>query len=353
MILLNDNTFLYLLFTFLFPLATLLSMKKKSVKEKGFMDRSSTNAWKGIFIILICIHHYVQLMAKPGILLPYRWAGYLAVAGFFLFSGYGLMSSLLRKKDYLNGFFLQKSLRVYFPTITAILTLGLITQLLGYGDLNAWDVVLRSLTLTWITRFYMIWYVTATLIFYLFFFLSFNWLPKKNGLLLLFALNSLYVVVGWAIGLGSFWINTALLFPLGCALSYSKEWFLENTQRHYWKIATFLFVSFLAIFLIGVYGIVPLVTNTFAGLLMGLLVAIFSVRFKLTSELFSFFGRISFELYLVHAELYNILYQMFGINSWIGTLLMFGFIILLAYGLSKMNNAIIVRLNTVLNPRLI
>lgn len=150
-----------------------------------------------MFIALIFIHHFVIRMENQGYLYPFKFIGYIAVAGFFLFSGYGLMRSYIINKEYLKNFLGNKLLRIYISTTVSTLVVGIIAVAIGYDNLNIVSVVYRSFTLRLITRFDLNWYVTAPLIFYFIFFITLKFIKGKYAIACMFLLNCIYIVVGY------------------------------------------------------------------------------------------------------------------------------------------------------------
>lgn len=87
-----DNVYLfYLVFGVLFEILFICGIRKNNSEE--ILTKQQSQCFKGVFIVLIFIHHFVIRMDNQGYLYPFKFIGYIAVAGFFLFSGCGLMRS--------------------------------------------------------------------------------------------------------------------------------------------------------------------------------------------------------------------------------------------------------------------
>lgn len=83
-----------------------------------------------------------------------------------------------------------------------------------------------------------------------------------------------------------------------------------------------------------------------SGIAFAILIMIISYKFTIKSKIFEFMGIISFELYLTHSQLLDVIDSRFNITSqltWIG---IFGIIIVLSYLLNKITSFLISKLKT-------
>lgn len=83
------------------------------IRGEGYYDDylsiEKTKKVKGIAAILILLHHLAQRVAIPKPFAFIRYVGFILVAVFFFFSGYGLSFGLRYKSDYLKHFWKKES----------------------------------------------------------------------------------------------------------------------------------------------------------------------------------------------------------------------------------------------------
>ena len=83
------------------------------------MDKYNSNKIKGLLALLIIIHH-LSIYIKDTILLKvFTIVGVIAVSAFFFYSGYGLMTSYLKKENYLKDFWNKRIMKIVIPYIIA------------------------------------------------------------------------------------------------------------------------------------------------------------------------------------------------------------------------------------------
>ena len=349
MINLDNNYIIYLIAYLILPLVLLSGVK---VKRKGeiisFWEKDTTQSLKGLFIIIICFHHFSIRMSNPGAMLPFLLVGFLGVAGFFAFSGYGLTKSQLSYSNYITSFLPKKILRVYVPIFISYLFIGLIGKLTSYTNNNISDIIIDSLTFTIPINQKLNWYVIAIVIFYINYYVSFNFFKGKKSLISLFVLTSLYAVVGMFLNLDVFWINTAFAFPTGVLIAYKKEDIQIFLGKKYAATLTTSIILFIVTFLLPLISSVDtLIFNTLSGLLVILILLILSIKISLDSKVLSFFGAISYELYLIHTSLFEIFFDGLNISSNLMTIITLITIVISAYCLNKVNNCILKKITHV------
>lgn len=101
----------------------------------GFLDclsMDSSKSLRGICTFAIIIHHFSQSFGEKSILTTvFLGVGYLSVAVFFFFSGYGLMKSFQLKPDYQNSFLSRRFLTILIPYCFFILLYWAVNSLFG------------------------------------------------------------------------------------------------------------------------------------------------------------------------------------------------------------------------------
>ena len=105
---------------------------------------------------------------------PLGYIGFIVVATFFFFSGYGLMYNLEHKKDYLKTFFPKRFLSIFVPFWIVPAICIVVYAILGQ-PFTWWECLLGFLGARTVTG---CWFVTTILIFYVLFFVSFSLCEK-------------------------------------------------------------------------------------------------------------------------------------------------------------------------------
>mgnify|MGYP000942307745 CR=1 FL=1 len=160
------------------------------------------------------------------------------------------------------------------------------------------------------------WFVIAIAVFYLIFYLAFNWCNGnfRKGIIRSLIGVWLFIVLAYLVGLGGWWFYSSLAFVLGMIWKeYEKK--INQIIERKWLL---FILGWVGIFAFGyvirllnsktvhspvVYDIALLIASAaFAGMIFTLL-----KRISVNNNLWSFLGNISFEIYLVHELVYNIL----------------------------------------------
>lgn len=275
--------------------------------DKSFDSLSFQNGAiiKGICSILVILHHFAQSSAGSSLLssLLAEGAGYLAVACFFFFSGYGLMRSHLDKPGYARSFLRRRVL----PLVLAyafFLLLHWLVSFANHAGYTALDLI-RSFLTTY-PAFKMAWYLAVTLLFYLFFYLLMVLLKDKSSLFLPCSLLWCAVWVGICLfgGLSIYWCNTCLCISLGIYVALYRQKIDAAVKKHYLLLGAVNTLLFLAAVLCAAF----FAKSEFQKFLFSALGSLFfvaevllvtmSVRFG--NKIWPFLSTISLEVYLTH-----------------------------------------------------
>lgn len=160
------------------------------------------------------------------------------------------------------------------------------------------------------------WFVIAIAVFYLIFFLSFNWCRGdfRKGIRYTLIGICLYIGLAYLAGLGGWWFYSSLSFALGMIWKEHEARINQIAEK---KRLLFL-AGWGCLFVVGyafrfinsrtihspvAYDIALLIASTaFTGLIFTLL-----KRITLENKLWLFLGNIAFEIYLIHELIYNVL----------------------------------------------
>lgn len=179
------------------------------------MTGSKSKRIQGLFAVLIVFHHLSQMVSASWLPDQYRQPGlevfvpigYLLVGFFFFCSGYGLAKSRRTKEYYFDEFFVRRLNRILFVSIFV----------------DIFYVILRVYkdNMTFPLNPYS-WYVFTIIILYTGFFLAYR-KETKASFAVMCAWVLVYSVLGYALALGNWWINSAPAFLVGIFMADRKE----------------------------------------------------------------------------------------------------------------------------------
>lgn len=291
----------------------------KFAPKKEFFENSfsidQTRALKGLFAIAVMLHHLYGILLPSFLSIKYfRDVGYLMVGGFFLISGYGLMYGVLKKKDYLKGFFRKRILALLIP----------------YYLIDFAYVVIRYYSTTDMAAFktYVIesifglqlWFVPVMVLLYVLFRLSFIGYGKMKckyiSPIILTAATLVFVIafthtqhMGINVLYGSNWNDTALCFTVGMWYCLLKDKIRPVMERFYYPIT----VAAIALFGFSFHKVLNLpayvwptsaeylLLREVSAVLFCVVVLLLSMKVRLGNGLLNLCGDLSFEIYLSHA----------------------------------------------------
>ena len=234
--------------------AAIIMLGARCAPRGSFYDDSfsqtQTRALKGIFAILVMLHHLCTYLADSfASLFIFKHVGYLMVGGFFLISGYGLTYGVKNKQNYLKGFFRSRILTILIPYY--IINLGYL--FLNYFLINNPEgfkkYVIRSI-------FGLhLWYVPVMIVLYAAFFLCFKIFKEKHGHIAITVFVAAFVTLFFASykcgilpSYGRWWYNSTMCFALGVWYSKYKERINELIRRRYTLTASASIILFFILF---------------------------------------------------------------------------------------------------------
>ena len=254
-----------------------LIIKRKSIfnANNDVLDKYNSNKIKGLLALLIIIHH-LSIYIKDTILLKvFTIVGVIAVSAFFFYSGYGLMTSYLKKENYLKDFWNKRIMKI--------------------------------------------------IILYIVFYLSAKFLKKKKMInIAVFGGTILYcIVVNNILGFNNWWVNSCFAFFIGIYWASYKEKYAITLEEKNKIIRYAIMLSIILFAIIGIqfltsgYAIMDIINDTDLAddimrepipvininiICIALLFVLFTIleKMRLNDKVFTFLGNISFEIYLYH-----------------------------------------------------
>ena len=260
---------------------------------------------RGLLAITVIFHH-LALRTTGGILFhQFTRVGFLAVAMFFFFSGYGLQKSYIASREYRKHFLLHRIPPVLFPYVI-VTALFWIMYAIGGRFLSVQEIILAIINGSPIVSFS--WYIINILIFYIvFWFLMILFGSNYNGMIVGACVwYVLYAVFCIKIGYASWWYNASQLLIVGMFWATYEGKIEYFVKKHYRVLAPLVWVTFLALFLfrdslanyIGIKEL-SLILIMMCAVFFVLTVLFFTMKFEIGNPVLAFLGKNSLEIYLV------------------------------------------------------
>jgi hypothetical protein len=230
---------------FLVLIIALYGCHLRKEEDGSFMDRKQTSAVNGIFVMLVFLNHFKQYVAMgkyDGIFQKFAYRmEQLIVVTFLFYSGYGIMLSIMNKKNYV------KTVPLRFLKLLIHFDLALLFYLIGglvIGVRFPISTYLLAL-IGWDTIGNSTWFIFATLCLYVFVYIA--GIIAKDQYKVLVTLVSiesiLFIILLDAAGKSDYWFNTVLCFPAGMLFALFYEIITKAFDKKILYIANIL-ISF-------------------------------------------------------------------------------------------------------------
>lgn len=276
-------------------------------------SKQATVPLRGLLAIGIVLHHLSLRLVETSpdchwIWLQFSFWGAPIVAVFFFLSGYGLMVSLITKgHEYLDGFLKKRLLKIVLPLVLCSIVFEATSITLWGGQIadfrKDWPFLPNCWFCVTIIIYYFAFYITALL---------FKSSPIKVAYSM-WLFSFVYVFLFKVMDFCNWWYQMVLSINIGMTLAY-YETAIRNVLYKYKRIIVLLL--FLLTFL-SVYWASCSKTDNFPvgmmvlSLVVGLLIySSLCLRPIKSNRLLTFFGRYSFEIYLIHGAVISVLFGM-------------------------------------------
>ena len=287
-----------------------ITLWKVKLPERGTcfdntMAINNTLPLRGLFALLILLHHFSAEFSNPHLLGLFTHIGYLFVALFFFLSGYGLAYGLNKSRDYIQvKSFVPKR---FFNTITPYWLCILFSAVIIALFLP--PLSLKSFLLSFISENSIVkysWYVFVILILYIAFMIIFRIRNRKHAIAVMFAfiaiLTAAFMIKGYSIH-----ARSLLSFYFGLFYCFKERSIDEYVKKHYWIKAVIVFLIFALLCTLRYYSysknsywfnnILALMSSSVFAVLV---FVFFTKKVRLGNAVLDFSGKISYEIYLMH-----------------------------------------------------
>lgn len=339
----------YLLMIYPAALLVLIFNKAKISRSKtvsdDFISLDQSKMIQASSCIAIILHHVTQDItvygsAYKGPVTMLNYIGIFFTALFFFFSGYGLITSLLTKPGYLDGFLLRRLPTVLIP-FWLINTLGLILNVCVYDAHRTFASALSDIFgLTLINS--NGWFIVEITILYLLFYIIFRLIKNKDIALIIMCAATVIVILhcmGAGHDLpgnkahwfkGEWWYNSTAIFMFGMLFARFKMRLSDFMNRHYrvllpvFSILTVIsaYACRFAVVLFGYYAttrdqIITLLIQLIGCLIFTVFVLLLNMRITIGNKALNYLSSISVELFLVHGYFVNRIFGEVRMNDFL------------------------------------
>lgn len=276
-------------------------------------SKQATVPLRGLLATGIVLHHLSLRLVEASPDCSWIWSqfsfwGAPIVAVFFFLSGYGLMVSLITKSQkYLDGFLKKRLLKIVLPLVLCSIVFEAISITLWGGQIadfrKDWPFLPNCWFCVTIIIYYFAFYITALL---------FKSSPIKVAYSM-WLFSFVYVFLFKVMDFYNWWYQMVLSINIGMTLAY-YETAIRNVLYKYKR--TIVLLLFLLTFLSAYWASCSKTDNFPVGmmvlsLVVGLLIySSLCLRPIKSNRLLTFFGRYSFEIYLIHGAVISVLFGM-------------------------------------------
>ena len=270
--------------------------------KESYLTLENTTRIKGLFALVIMGHHLTQsINDHSGIFL--HKAGYIGVAVFLFYSGYGVIYKLRMDEHYLDGFFKKRILKILYPFFI-VYVLYIIEDYLAGKPHTVMDIVKSFVN--GVPYGSGTWYVIFIVLFYISFWIIATVTKRDIRKVLIGTVGFivLWIVFCYVARYGQVWYVSSLAILVGMSWDIIKPKIHYLCDNYYVLTLIILFVLFMipnVVILISqggtyFYYFLEIVASTF----FVFLVQVLNYRIQNKGKILMILGKISFEIYLVH-----------------------------------------------------
>lgn len=323
------------------------SMRKRNETALTIFPRENSQSINGFFVITVFLSHfgsYMTLTSKIDVAAQSFIAiviGQTMVMTFFVFSGYGIYSSMVNSPDTRNVDMLTR-MKKLLANIVLAMSIYIVYNLIVGNHYSIYEI-LFSFT-GWTSIGNSNWYIFTILILYILMFLCFNLMKNdRHSIVLLFVSTAIYAFLISSIK-PDYWVNTIVAFPLGVLIKFNEARILKFLAPKYKSIMVFLIILVSYIILKLNFKSTWVVYNFETALLLGLC-TIVSIHFKIRSRQLMLISRYVFEIYIYQRLVFDFYFKVSQNTGTLAVLFLLGITILIAVIEKNLYNKILNRID--------
>lgn len=267
----------------------------------GVLSHQSTSAINGIFAIMIFISHISGYLTLDDLLLDnlyekfQNFHGQLVVTTFLAFSGYGVMTQLLKRgKKYVDEMPVKRILKVLIHFDIAIL-LYLLVNFIFHREYSMFNIIF-SFT-GWTSVGNSNWYIFAILAMYLITYISAKLSKNNHKYTCIFSTIGcfLYVFLMYYVGKPERFFSTALCYVLGLWIAYYKDAILRIFSKQ-WLLSL---LSLILLFVLTYKDRENALIMNLHSVIFVTGIVCFTTRIHIGNKFLDFFGKHAFSIYII------------------------------------------------------
>ncbi len=324
----------------IYPLILLgVMLFKMKVAPKGefhedFLSLKQSKMMQGVAAVGIVIHHLTQHITQNGMeykgpISYFIFAGIFFTSIFFFCSGFGLMTSLQKKPNYLNTFLKKRLSAVLIPFLVSnvLYTVGVGLYFGTVGSVTEMIKCLVGIRLINTNT----WFLVEIAILYLAFYFIFRFIKKTDKAMMAMSIFVVALILfslllghdtseaGGHWFMGEWWYNTTIFFLAGMFMARYYDKVVAFLKKHYRWLLPVSIVLFIAVFygqmiVLSFFGyyqeweghpgygaklITLLYQNLSCVVWLGMILLL-SMKIKIQNIVLYTIGEISLALYIVH-----------------------------------------------------
>ena len=280
--------------------------------KSNYLSKEETSNIRGIFTIMILMSHFKDYadIGSDNIYVKFiSFFGQLMVTLFLFYSGYGIMESLNKKKNYMKTFFSNRFLKTLFHFDLAVIIYIVVSFMLG----NKYDLITYILSFVgWTSVGNSNWFMFVILGLYLVTYISNIIFVRKKfyGLLATTILSGILIIFLYFFK-ENWWYNIILCYPCGMWYSYFKDKIEKIVLEKY----KYLSLGLLLIIFALLYRFSSnLIVYEGLACVFCLLIVNFTYIFNLGNKILTFLGLYSFQIYILQRISYSLFLGVFDNN---------------------------------------
>ena len=274
--------------------------------NSGYLSLKTGNYMRGFLAVGIILHH-VSKDTTGGFLLRGFWnLGFLFVAVFFFYSGYGLQKSYMASDGYKKHFLSRRIVPILITYL--IVNVMFVILLKATGHSVSYRNYVKSLK-TGRPVVLFSWYIITIILFYIAFWILMELCRSHYGMMIIGACIwfAIYAFFCRAIGYGVWWYNSAHLLVVGMFWALYEEKILAVIKKLYPLITILTWglfaLSYWYVFIGPLSGrgqkyYISVAFQLLCAMLFVLGVMLFLLKFTIGNPVLGFLGRSSLEIYL-------------------------------------------------------
>lgn len=284
---------------------------RREEKRNNFLSKNTTDALKGICIMIIIMQHIMSLLFPfNDLVLKFLSMMSATSVAFFLFmSGYGNFLSI--KKEFKWKKLLFLILRIY---ITFAICCAIFWCSVNVFDINSLHPRILS---SYIHDFCLIsidqkglWYIKAQILAYLSLFFAYRFVSNKYFQVLIWVFWIIEIPLTVIIGKRPVWFISSLAFPFGVSIAFFKDKIVEILNKI--NINKFLPILNILVLLMLILtaissSVLKVILLNLVGLMTCLTITFNSYIFELKNKFWEYTGIYSLEIYIIHIVLIYLL----------------------------------------------